>query len=101
MLDVVEMLDPQYIVAENVKGLRSMLHGKVEEKILDDIRSLGYSVNVTVLMAADYYVPQKERVIFIANKIGKKNLFPMPILSKSEYITTSEAIGDLVSLEDD
>ena len=41
MLDVVEMLDPQYIVAENVKGLRSMLHGKVEEKILDDIRSLG------------------------------------------------------------
>ena len=102
MLDVVEMLGPQYIVAENVKGLRSMLHGKVEEKILDDIRSLGYSVNVTVLIAADYYVPQKrERVIFIANKIGKKNLFPMPILSKSEYITTSEAIGDLVSLEDD
>ena len=45
--------------------------------------------------------PQKrERVIFII-KIGKKNLFPMPILSKSEYITTSEAIGDLVSLEDD
>lgn len=102
MLQIIEELQPQFIVAENVKGLRSMLKGKVEDKIKEDITNLGYQVNVTVLNAANYYVPQKrERIIFIANRIGKKNLHPKPLLSPENYITTKEAIEDLVKLKDD
>lgn len=102
MLEIIEELQPEFIVAENVKGLRSMLKGKVEDKIKADIRKLGYVVNVTVLNSADYYVPQKrERVIFIANRIGKKNYHPAPLLESDSYITTKEAIGDLVKLKDD
>jgi len=102
MLEIIEELQPEFIVAENVKGLRSMLKGKVEDKIRTDIRKLGYDVNVTVLNSADYYVPQKrERVIFIANRIKKKNLHPAPMLEQGSYITTKEAIADLVSLQDD
>ncbi|MGJ8732635.1 MAG: DNA cytosine methyltransferase [Cellulophaga sp.] len=102
MLQIIEELQPQFIVAENVKGLRSMLKGKVEDKIKEDIANLGYEVNVTVLNAANYYVPQKrERIIFIANRIGKKNLHPKPLLSPENYITTKEAIEDLVRLKDD
>lgn len=101
MLEIIKELQPEFIVAENVKGLRSMLKGKVEDKIKADIKKLGYVVNVTVLNSADYYVPQKrERVIFIANKIGKKNLHPAPLLEPDSYITTKEAIGDLVRLKD-
>ena len=101
MLEIIEELQPEFIVAENVKGLRSMLKGKVEDKIKADIRKLGYVVNVTVLNSADYYVPQKrERVIFIANRIGKKNHHPAPLLESDSYITTKEAIGDLVKLKD-
>lgn len=101
MLEIIEELQPEFIVAENVKGLRSMLKGKVEDKIKADIRKLGYIVNVTVLNSADYYVPQKrERIIFIANRIGKKNLHPAPLLEPDSYITTKEAIGDLVKLKD-
>ena len=101
MLEIIEELQPEFIVAENVKGLRSMLKGKVEDKIKADIRKLGYVVNVTVLNSADYYVPQKrERVIFIANRIGKKNYHPAPLLESDSYITTKEAIGDLVKLKD-
>lgn len=101
MLEIIEELQPEFIVAENVKGLRSMLKGKVEDKIKADIRKLGYVVNVTVLNSADYYVPQKrERVIFIANRIGKKNYHPAPLLESDSYITTKEAISDLVELKD-
>lgn len=102
MLEIIEELQPEFIVAENVKGLRSMLKGKVEDKIKADIRKLGYVVNATVLNSADYYVPQKrERIIFIANRIGKKNYHPAPLLESDSYITTKEAIGDLVKLKDD
>lgn len=101
MLEIIDELQPEFIVAENVKGLRSMLKGKVEDKIKADIRKLGYVVNVTVLNSADYYVPQKrERVIFIANRIGKKNYHPAPLLESDSYITTKEAIGDLVKMKD-
>ena len=102
MLEIIEELRPKFIVAENVKGLRSMLKGKVEDKIKNDIRSLGYQVNITVLHAADYYVPQKrERVIFIANRIGKKNFHPAPLLDEGSYVTTREAIADLIQVKDD
>ncbi|WP_375238169.1 DNA cytosine methyltransferase [Aurantibacter sp.] len=101
MLEIIEELQPEFIVAENVKGLRSMLKGKVEDKIKDDINNLGYNVNVTVLNSADYYVPQKrERIIFIANRIGKTNYHPSPLLESGSYITTKEAIQDLIELKD-
>lgn len=101
MLEIIEELQPEFIVAENVKGLRSMLKGKVEDKIKADIRKLGYVVNVTVLNSADYYVPQKrERIIFIANRIGKKNFHPAPLLESDSYITTKEAIEDLIKQKD-
>lgn len=101
MLEIIAELNPEYIVAENVKGLRSMLKGKVENKIIKDIEALGYNVNVTVLNAADYYVPQKrERIIFIANKINKTNYHPAPLLEPDAYITTKEAIEDLIKVKD-
>ena len=75
-----------------------MLGGRVERKILEDYKAIGYDMNVTTLCAADYYTPQKrERVIFIGNRIGLKNYYPKPILQPSEYITTGESISDLMN----
>ncbi len=100
MLDIVINLQPDYVVCENVVGLRSMLGGKVEEMIIEDFKNAGYEMNVTILRAADYYVPQKrDRVIFIGNKIGKKNFHPKPLLTPAEYKTTGEAIKDLMKMK--
>ena len=97
MLEIVNKLQPDFVVCENVKGLRSMLGGRVERKILEDYKAIGYDMNVTTLCAADYYTPQKrERVIFIGNRIGLKNYYPKPILQPSEYVTTGESIADLM-----
>ncbi len=102
MLEIVNQLKPDFVICENVKGLRSMLGGRVEQKIIEDYREIGYEMNVTVLCAADYYTPQKrERVIFIGNRIGVKNYHPQPMLSPSEYITTGQAIGDLINHPED
>ena len=98
LVEIVETLKPDFVVCENVKGLRSMLNGGVERKILADFASIGYRMNVAVLCAADYYTPQKrERVIFIGNRVGAPNLYPRPILSPREYVTTGAAIGDLMT----
>lgn len=102
LVEIVKNLQPEYVVCENVKGLRSMLNGEVEKKILADFREIGYEMNVTTLCAADYFTPQKrERVIFIGNRIGAKNLHPMPILDPEHYRTTGDAIADLMDHPED
>lgn len=102
MLEIVKTLQPDFVICENVKGLRSMLNGGVEKKIIADYTEIGYEMNVTVLCAADYKTPQKrERVIFIGNRIGAKNYHPKPILNPSEYVTTGEAIADLMNHPED
>ena len=102
LLEIVTTLQPEFVVCENVVGLRSMLGGRVEEMIINDFAEVGYQINVTVLRAADYGVPQKrDRVIFIGNRIQKINFHPEPIFSPANYVTTGEAIGDLMLLQDD
>ena len=102
LIEIVQELQPDFVICENVKGLRTMLDGLVEKKILSDFEDIGYSMNVTTLCAADYYTPQKrERVIFIGNRKGLKNFHPKPMLSPSEYITTGQAIGDLIDHPND
>lgn len=98
LIEIVVELQPEFVICENVKGLRTMLNGLVEKKIIEDFRAIGYEMNVTTLCAADYYTPQKrERVIFIGNRIGLKNYHPKPILAPNEYITTGQAIADLMN----
>ncbi len=100
MLEIVNHLKPKVVVMENVPGLRSMLGGKIEEKIINDFEKIGYKINVTILNAADYYTPQtRRRVIFIGNRIGVLNYHPKPLLTEENYITTKEAIGDLMTLK--
>lgn len=102
MLEIVKTLQPEFVVCENVVGLRTMLNGGVERKILADFEEAGYKMNVTTLCAADYYTPQKrQRVIFIGNRIGAKNYHPKPILTKEQYKTTGEAIADLMTHPED
>lgn len=98
LIEVVVELKPDFVICENVKGLRTMLGGLVEKKIIADFKEIGYDMNVATLCAADYYTPQKrERVIFIGNRKGLTNFHPKPILSPKEYVTTGQAIGDLIN----
>lgn len=100
MKEIVEKLQPEIVVMENVEGLRSMLNGKVEEKIIEDYKEIGYELNLAVLNSANYGVPQlRKRVIFIGNRVGKINYHPQPILNEENYVTLGEAIEPYMHIE--
>ena len=97
MLKIVDYIRPEYIVMENVEGLRSMLNGKIEEKIIADYKAIGYEINVTVLNSADYGVAQtRRRVIFVGNRIGGKNYHPQPFMEG--YKTLGEEISRFMDM---
>ena len=99
MLEIVKHIQPDFVVMENVEGLRSMLNGKVEAKIISDYKEAGYDVNVTTLNSADYGVPQvRKRVIFIANRHGLPNYHPKPIFSPEYYKTLGEEIKRFINI---
>ncbi|MDR3233976.1 MAG: DNA cytosine methyltransferase [Planctomycetaceae bacterium] len=102
MLEVVKHIKPNFVLMENVEGLRSMLGGKIEEQIMTDYRRIGYKINVAVLNAVDYGVPQyRRRVIFIANRIGKENFYPSSVVSPEEYKTVADGIGRFADIPED
>ncbi len=100
MLKIVEHIQPEYIVMENVEGLRSMLDGKIEQKIIEDYKKIGYEINVTVLNSADYGVAQtRRRIIFVGNRIGGTNYHPKPFMTR--YKTLGEEIGRFMNMPED
>jgi len=102
MLEIVKNVKPDYVVMENVEGLRSMLDGKVETQIINDYKEIGYEINVTTLNAADYGVAQqRKRVIFIGNRIGNKNYNPKPLYEPQNYKTLGTAIYKYMEMEED
>lgn len=102
MLEIVSRINPDYVLMENVEGLRSMLNGKIEEKIISDYEKIGYKINVTVLNSANYGVAQfRKRVIFIGNKINAKNYHPSPIYNESNFITVGDVLKKYLDKSED
>lgn len=106
VIHAVKYFQPKAFLIENVPGIATLYNGVIKQQILTSFEELGYTVSVTdkPLLAADYGVPQmRKRLFFVGFKksLGyKKFEFPKHLLTKETYISTSEAISDLPSLED-
>ena len=99
----VEVFKPDYIILENVSGMRSTAGGAFEKAIKDSMESLGYSVNVRLLNAADYGVPQvRQRLLFVGVKcnagLAAEYIFPDGEF-KDAHRTVRDAIADLPCLD--
>ena len=95
----IKLIEPDWVVIENVPGLKKMDNGFFLKAICDDLRDLGFTPNVKILNAADYGVPQKrERIFIVASKHGIAFDFPIGTFA-SNPVTVSEALADLPSLE--
>jgi len=94
---IVSEVLPWYVVMENVPGILTLKKGKVKETILAEFAAIGYPhVSVAILEAAAYGVPQiRPRVIFIANRLRRKNPYPQPQLLPEQYNSIESAIADL------
>lgn len=78
---IVNYFKPEWIVMENVFGIRSMKTAK-GENVIDilqkEFKKVGYDVIWKLLNAANFGVPQKRRrVFFLAHRDGKRFSFPL------------------------
>lgn len=95
-LNIVKELQPKVFVIENVKALLSTAAGWFKNEIINVINEMGYTVEVGVLNAMNFGVPQaRERAIFICSKT---KTIPLP-KGTGEVVTVRDAISDLSYLE--
>lgn len=94
--DVVNYIKPTYFVMENVPNLLTTSNGYFKKEINDIFSNMGYLVNMSVLNAADFGVPQsRRRAIIIGTLKLNKIEMPHPLSNK---VTTWDAISDLAFL---
>lgn len=96
---------PKWVLMENVTGLLAFRGGHFKNLITESFASVGYDVTSTVLVAADYGVPQlRRRIFFLGTRTETPISFPEPTHAASvdlfssgvsPYVTVEEAIGDL------
>lgn len=95
----VKVFQPDYIILENVSGMRSTAGGKFENDIKEYMHLLGYETTVQMVNAADYGVPQqRQRLLFIGVKRDAGFTTPY-VFPKGKFVgkyrTVRDAISDL------
>ena len=98
----VKVFKPDYIILENVSGMRSTAGGHFEKSIKEYMESLDYKVTISMLNAADFGVPQvRQRLLFVGVRTGKGFTEPydFPIGAfAGDHRTVFDAISDLPEL---
>lgn len=97
----VAALRPLWFVMENVPDMQYYHDGtaRLLDRVMDEFRTLGYSVDPRVLLAADYGVPQtRQRLFIVGNRLGEEIGWPAPTHGDGRlylHVTVWDAIGDL------
>lgn len=94
---IVKYIKPDFLVMENVPGMLTSQNGQVYKEVLRQLSDIGYpNTSVRILEVAKYGVPQlRTRAIYVGNRHGVKNPYPIPTHSGSNYVAIESAIGDL------
>lgn len=112
LLRVLVDKQPKFFLAENVKGILSLMKGAIFEMIISDFENAGYRIKYKVLNAANYGVPQKrERVIILGvrNDIEFDLEHPEPTHSegsslfndKQSWVSIGEALMNIPEPEEE
>jgi DNA (cytosine-5)-methyltransferase 1 len=92
-LDAVNRIRPKIAIIENVRGLLFRNRDYLR-LVMAELERFGYAVDVRLLKAVDFGVPQKrERVVIVASMVGWE--WPEPIVD--EPVTAGLALGNLAS----
>jgi DNA (cytosine-5)-methyltransferase 1 len=100
-LRIVEDLRPKWLVMENVTGITSVSNGRPVKEITSSLAKLGYDLDIAILRAEEYGVPQeRRRIFFLANRTGEQIVWPRPTHGPGlqPFVTVWDAIGDLPAL---
>lgn len=79
MFSYVDELRPRAFLMENVPGMLYFAGGTFVESLANAFRALGYTLNVEMVLAADYNVPQLRRRLIVVGVLGDEPFqFPDP-----------------------
>ncbi len=96
----VKILKPKAIVIENVRQILTKDEGFAKNKIFEILNELGYNVEVQVLNASEYGVPQnRNRAIFVGIRSDIGKIDYNKIKKIKHIVSVEEAIGELYELE--
>jgi DNA (cytosine-5)-methyltransferase 1 len=116
IVESVRILQPEWVLIENVPGLKWMKAGAVLESVIQKIEEYGYSVWFNLLHAEEYCVPQRrKRLVLVGNRSGDSFRPPQKITSGISFsrannnfkvhdktlpfpVSVNEAISDLQHL---
>lgn len=96
-LRLIEEISPRAIMLENVRGFLDPSFSEYRNSILKKIDELGYNVNIKLLNASDYGVPQlRPRVVIVGIRKDIKGAFSYPIETPEKTKTVGETLADLM-----
>lgn len=71
IIRICEVKKPTFILLENVKGLTTNSHRPTFEKILSELKRIGYNVQYEILNSKDYGIPQNRERVWIFATLKK------------------------------
>lgn len=94
---LIREINPRAIMLENVRGFLSSRFDEYRGNILQEIRDLGYQVQIELLNASDYGVPQlRPRVVIVGIRNDIPRAFSYPIANQVETPTVGNALEKLM-----
>lgn len=92
-IEFVKSFKPKYFLLENVPNITTTSNGFFKNEIIRAFNNLGYEVDVDILTASDFGVPQnRKRAFFLGKKGTEKLLLPK---TNGKKTTVGDAIYDL------
>lgn len=94
---LIKEMMPKAVMLENVRGFLDPKFSEYREQILTAIKDLGYDVQIKLLNASDYGVPQlRPRVIIVGIRNDIKNSFAYPQAQNGAASTVGETLENLM-----
>ena len=96
-LRLIEEINPKAVMLENVRGFLDPAFKDYRESILKRIDELGYNVQIKLLNASDYGVPQlRPRIVIVGIRKDVQGKFSYPLPTSEKVKTVGETLLDLM-----
>ena len=96
-LRLIEEINPKAVMLENVRGFLDPTFKDYRESILKRIDELGYNVQIKLLYASDYGVPQlRPRIVIVGIRKDIQGKFSYPLPTSEKVKTVGETLLDLM-----
>lgn len=94
---LISEIKPRAIMLENVRGFLDKKFDNYREHIINSIKKLGYRVEIKLLNASDFGVPQfRQRIVIIGIKNDEIGKFFYPVIINSNSPTVGEVLKPLM-----